>query len=527
MAAKARMNADGMMAEGDCKAELDVAAGDFNPSASAELGTPTYIGKIGMETDDVVVAVIDSGVMYDHVYLQNRFYSHGVDYSSDACEDAYYDTNETEGSKYFHSTAVCGVIANNTPDNVLIQPYKVMAFGDTSCTASAIVSAINAAVDLNVDCINMSLYTKNSGNVISYAVSKALKKNICICASAGNGIMNSDGTYQGVLIEDRYPTCCPGVIVVAAANGESIASFSNYGEEVDFTAQGTSVRTTYPYQGQSMANTLSGTSFSTPFITACCADLKLVKNNLTRDQVYDLLKDFVKDLGDEGRDDSFGWGIPDIGHMVYTDEESYSYAIPEGTLDIYDTVDYTAATQPWKLFADRLVQVNVDNAVNAIGDYAFYHMPRAVFNMKQEYPVIGSYAFCGCSRLSEYTMGMNAVSIGRGAFSQIDSFTLRCYRNTPAEIYAINEEVNYDIIGCNHNYIYETFEPSSTQEGYTLYTCTVCGDSYRGAYIPPVTVTSGICGEDLTYTLYESGKMIIDGTGDMYDYYNVLPTARA
>ena len=48
----------------------------------------------------------------------------------------------------------------------------------------------------------------------------------------------------------------------------------------------------------------------------------------------------------------------------------------------------------------------------------------------------------------------------------------------------------------------------------------MCGDQYIGAYIEPTPVATGTCGENLTYTYYDTGRLTIDGTGDMYDYMN-------
>ena len=55
---------------------------------------------------------------------------------------------------YYHGTAVCGIIANNTMDNVKILTYKIVPFGCTTTTDSAAISAINNAVDMGVDVIN-------------------------------------------------------------------------------------------------------------------------------------------------------------------------------------------------------------------------------------------------------------------------------------------------------------------------------------------------------------------------------------
>lgn len=521
-----KIKADGFLVEGDGVAELitdgdeamidsegesSAEKGMFNPDASAYLGTTQFINKINMNTDEIIVATIDTGVMYDHTAIADRFYSHGVDLSGDGCEDAYYDTEET-GAYYGHATRVSGIIADNTPDNVKLLPYKAVPFGMEYSSATAILTGLREATDAGADVISVSIATSGCENQIATAVANARKKGICVCASAGN---------SGTEVGERFPSATPGAITVTYLDSDYTVSVnSNYGSCIDFCAPGRRINSTYPLNGESTFSAASGTSFSTPFISACCACIKSVKKDLTRDEVYQTLCDFSRDLGDEGKDIYYGNGVPDLSDMVYTDGENYRYRIPEGDLDIYNSLDYTDETQPWKRFGDRLVTVNVDSSVDRIGNYAFKGMKSARFNMKDIYDKIGSYAFSGCTQIKSYTCSINAEEIGTGAFSDIDGFILNGYRNTAAEDYAIKDNVNFNILGCKHNYKHVVYEPTKQREGYTLYTCTVCGDSYEGAYIEPIPVDTGVCGDNLTYTFYDTGRLMIEGSGNMYDYMN-------
>ena len=38
----------------------------------------------------------------------------------------------------------------------------------------------------------------------------------------------------------------------------------------------------------------------------------------------------------------------------------------------------------------------------------------------------------------------------------------------------------------------------------------------------PQTVDSGTCGENVSWTLYDNGKLVISGTGEMYDYSTIV-----
>ena len=504
-----KMKKDGVCAEPDGLAFVDGEKGTFCPSGSETVGTTSFINNYAMAADDVIVAVIDTGVMYDHTYIADRFYSTGYDLSSDACDDAYYDTT-LAGNTYGHSTFVCGVIADNTPDTVKVLPYKVVPFGDSASSASSVISAINSAVAAGASVINISLHTTYGEANYQKAINKALLKGVCICASAPN---------SGALVEGAYPACNEGVITVSAMNGTELRATSGYGECIDFAAPGTNIHSTFPLEGGGSGFVYwSGTSFSTPYVAAVCADIKTVDCTLSKDEVYDTVCDFSADYGDTGYDIYFGNGVPNIGDMTYTDSVTYDYNIPSGVLNIHSAADYTAETQPWKRFSEKLTEVNVDSSVERIGDYAFYDMKSAEFTMAQTYNNVGTYAFYGCEKLTSFTFGEEVESVGSKAFSGIEGFELYGYRNTPAEERALADGLSFVSLGCKHSYIYEVFEADGEEPGYTVYTCTVCGDTHTGEYIEPELVDSGTCGENLTFRFDNTGKLTIDGSGDMYSY---------
>ena len=526
------IRSEGLVAEGDAISELigdeitdiptgtplsiestpESEKGNINPRGSNFLGTSQYINKLNPSDEEIIVAIVDTGVMYDHTAIADRFYSTGVDLSADKAFDAYYDT-EMSGQYYGHATMVSGIIADNTPNNVKILPYKAVAFGESYAEASNIVIGINNAVDAGAKVINISLSTSGCYEYFERAIANARSKGVCVCASAGNNSME---------VTDRYPACSTYAFTISALESDfqTLASFSNYGGAIDFTAPGRYIRSTSPVNGESGFKNGSGTSFSSPYVAACCACIKCEDKNMARDEVYQVLRDFVQDIGDEGYDFSFGYGAPYLGDMEYTDGENYSFRIPENELEIYNSVDYTADTQPWKRFAHLITDVTVDRSIDRIGNYAFYNMPNAEFHMKPVYDKIGEYAFYGCTQFDSYTCTINVSEIGHGAFLGIDNFTLNGYRNTPAESYAVSDGVTFNAIGCKHNYRHVVYDPTKTSEGYTLYTCLICGDQYVGAYIEPTPVATGACGDNLTYTYYDTGRLTIDGTGDMYDYMN-------
>lgn len=514
--AKKKMEADGIFAEADSVAKLcSDGPCSLSPEYSGALGVTSYLNNFQMERENAVVAVIDTGIMLDHTDLKERFINEGVDLSGDNMLNADYDTEE-RGEHYGHGTFVCGVIADNTPETVKLLPIKAVMFETEDTSSSAIISGINYAVGEGADVINISLGSYYSKESYEKAVANAVSKGVCICASAGN---------DSEEITARYPSCIDGVISVSSLNGEldAPASFTNFGDAIDFCAPGYRVYSTYPQNGESSYRSWSGTSFSSPYIAALCADIKSLDTEMSKDDVYETLCDFAVDLGDEGRDKYCGNGMPDIGNMVYSSSGEYEFKIPQGTLNILAPADYSEKTQPWRRFASKIKSVSIDKSVKTIGDYMFFNMKNAVFTYSGRFKAVGDYAFYNCSKIKTMAFNDDVENIGYKAFGNISPLRIKGYRNTPAESYALTEGVTFVKLGCKHNYYSEAHDPYNGEEGYTLYTCSVCGDSYRGAYVQPTAVAGGKCGENLRFVIYDTGKLVIEGSGDMYTYKSTAP----
>lgn len=87
-----------------------------------------------------------------------------------------------------------------------------------------------------------------------------------------------------------------------------ISSFSSRGPEVEQTAPGRGIFSTYLNNGYA---TLSGTSMATPFMTALTAiAMSVYPDKLTNQATVDAyFKKISTDLGTPGKDDLYGWGL--------------------------------------------------------------------------------------------------------------------------------------------------------------------------------------------------------------------------
>lgn len=486
--------------------------GEMYPLGSNTVGATQFINNYQMGYDDVLVAVIDTGVMFDHDDLKGRFYNYGYDYSTDGCDNAQYDKNLQ--SNAFHATFISGIIANNTPDNVKIVPYKVVPFGSNVEYISGAISAIFHATDLGVDVINISFSSGAGDEAYKKAIKYATDRGVCVCVSAGN---------TGEEITQSYPAMTENAITVSALNStcQRIATYSSYGDCIDFCAPGSKIYSSVPLaNGRSGYESYSGTSFSTPYITALCANIKSMNNKLSYSDTYKILCDFSVDFGEYGFDDYYGNGVPNFSNIVYSNE-NYRLNLPQGRLAILNSTDYSRGGTGWSLFADKIVNVSFENSVNSVGSYELYGLSKANFEFNEPLISVGDYAFYGCENLNEITFDIDVKSIGKNAFNGVSNdFVINGYSNTPAEQYANLNNIKFNSYGCRHSFSMDIVEPIEGKEGYTIYTCTACGYSYIGEYVEPTVILDGYCGSDVYFELFNTGRLSLSGYGNMYSYIN-------
>ncbi|WP_138493251.1 S8 family peptidase [Paenibacillus pinistramenti] len=250
--------------------------------------------KLSTGANDVIVAVVDTGVDLDHPDLQGRLL------------EGYNVVNPDERpmDDVGHGTHVAGIIAANVNNhegiagmtwNTKILPVKALDSSGSGTTYS-VAQGIIWATDHGAKVINLSLGNYAQAQFLHDAIKYAYDHDVVVIAATGNDNTERPG----------YPAAYQEVLSVSATDSnQKRASFSNYGDYIDVMAPGESIASTYP--GNQYA-ALSGTSMASPHVAALAALIRSENPGLKNTEVMDLIRKNVQDLGDPGRDKYYGYG---------------------------------------------------------------------------------------------------------------------------------------------------------------------------------------------------------------------------
>jgi subtilisin family serine protease len=254
---------------------------------------------------DVVIAVLDTGVDMMHPDLAAKIVSSGYDFAND--DDEAVDD-------HWHGTHVAGIAAASTGNgagiagvawNCRILPVKVVDENGDGYY-SWIIDGIIWATDQGADVINLSLGGEVPDPFLEDACQYAHDHGVVIAAASGNNA-------GGVL----YPAAYDDTVLAAAASdyNDAIASFSNFGPEVDVAAPGVWIfgpaPLSYVGAGQLPYVFGTGTSAAAPQVAGLAAIIRSAKPGLTAEEIMMIIRYTADDINRAtlpGLDDHAGYG---------------------------------------------------------------------------------------------------------------------------------------------------------------------------------------------------------------------------
>lgn len=403
------------------------------------------------------IAVVDSGINYNHELFKNRVVRTKVDFSSEATGD--------EMDTYGHGTDVTGAIAKSTPNNVKFANYKIYN-SQGKATSSMALSAFEYIKQLpnKPDIINCSILFDSGLFTI---ISELVDMGVTVVAAAGN-----DGT------EVYYePAIFDNVITVAATNyyGKP-CSFTNYGSCVDISAPGEYIHTA-DMSSNSAYTFVNGTSFATPIVSAAAAYVLMENKNYTPEQVkQEIIATATPFKKSDCYYDRYGAGIVNFSNIIngtrckevtanyisgaYRDNISVELKCANTLVDIYYTTDGTLPTKTNGTKYSEPIDVTESTRVIAAA-YAragtpfhskFTYLDYYILNDGESEYVIEKSGYSGIIQaylgndtnlvVPEEVNGATPVSIGEN-----------CFRNSNIESIALPDTVNnllsHSFYGCD------------------------------------------------------------------------------
>lgn len=252
----------------------------------------------------LTVAVLDSGVDFNHPDLVGRLLRTGYDFVNE---------DNDPSDDYGHGTIVAGIIAANTNNArgiagvsaCMILPVKILN-SQGKGIAGDIAEGIRYAVKSGADVINLSCGTTVYSRDVEDAVNEAYAAGVVVIASAGN---------TGGAVE--YPAAFENAIAVGAVTASMTpADYSCRGAEIDLAAVGTGVASTIFNNGKSTYASATGTSYAAPFVSALAVLALSMDSSLTPDALKALMTENATDLGPPGWDERTGYGCVNFARTL-------------------------------------------------------------------------------------------------------------------------------------------------------------------------------------------------------------------
>jgi subtilisin family serine protease len=277
-------------------------------------------------SEDIVVAVIDSGISFSHPDLKKNIWrnpgeipNNNIDDDNGFVDDIIgwdfvnlkgilellldpwrcipdEDCQDEPFDRSGHGTEIAGIIAAEMDNGKgiagLCPACKIMPVraGYTGIRIgretgilriTAMVRGIKYATDNGADIINMSFSVSWGIKplLLKGVLNYAYQKGVILVACGGNG--NKEGS--------DFPASSPYVISVAASDKVYfLTSFTNYGKTVDIAAPGAEILTTTVGSGTSLS-IVSGTSYAAPHVAGLIGLMLSLNPYLTFEEIRDYL----------------------------------------------------------------------------------------------------------------------------------------------------------------------------------------------------------------------------------------------
>jgi len=229
---------------------------------------------------NVKIAIVDGGVNLTHPLLAGRVTS-GFDY----VDGDTIATDVAGGPGSGHGTFIAGLASMVAPgaDLIAYRTLDTLGRGNGYTIAESILQAIADGCRV----INLSIGMRGRHPAVDDAIEYAKANNIFIVTAAGNDSTDDANIFP-------FPAYRSYTYTVAAVDSNNVlASFSNFGGDVDLCAPGVNLNSAYLDTTNAYWD---GTSFAAPFVAGVVAAMLAVDSTLTWDEIDSLLEMSATDI---------------------------------------------------------------------------------------------------------------------------------------------------------------------------------------------------------------------------------------
>ncbi len=268
---------------------------------------------------DVIVAVIDNGIVASHADLQANMWRNeaevpgngrdddqngyvddvnGWDFvnnDNDPAPDAQYLAPDQSDIGISHGTSVAGIIGaigNNSRDGAGIAwEVRLMNLRAADNKGDGfngdLAEAITYAVKNGASIINLSVNSQQDDETLRTALRFAVDRGVAVFASAGNLAASYTDLPSFPVCTDRGAAKQWVIGLSAVSEDRRLSSFSNYGPDcIDLTAPGENVNAAGWYGVDGYVSGWAGTSFATPFASGAAVLIKALRPDWKADDIY-------------------------------------------------------------------------------------------------------------------------------------------------------------------------------------------------------------------------------------------------
>lgn len=250
--------------------------------------------------DDVVVAVLDSGVWPSHADLNGKLWRNANENCGDGDDDDgngiaddcagwdFVNEDADPSDDDGHGTLVAGQIAaatdNGTGGSGICWGCQVMAVkvldNEGNGSSLTVARGMLYAIEQGADVINLSLGGDRLTSDLREALAEADREGVLVVAAAGNRSRSAP----------HYPAAHPTVLAVGATRAgavDRLEYYSNHGDWVDVAAPGEAYNTTvFPRSGAATYAWEQGTSMASPLVAGGAALVLSLDHSLDDDTLH-------------------------------------------------------------------------------------------------------------------------------------------------------------------------------------------------------------------------------------------------